>query len=132
MLYAVAIVVGGMLVLLAWAMPEARWAFISLGVAIVAGLLWAARRFPEMKKIHLQGAALLSLLAGLAMAILLPPTQTGAECLDAKAHSCPPAVDQQLRLRIAIALVAAAGAWCLLMASDRRSKRAVVDSVAER
>ncbi len=128
-LYAMAIVVGGILALLAWAVPEGRWAFISLAVGIVAGLLWAARRFPEMKKVHLQGAAVLTLFAGLAIAVLLPSTQTGVECLGASAHACPPAVDQHLYLRIAIALVGAAGAWCLLIASDRRAKRAVFNSV---
>jgi hypothetical protein len=65
-LYAVAILIGGLAAILAWAWPEARLGFTTLGIGVVGTLWWAARRFPEAKRPHLLGAALVTLVAGLA------------------------------------------------------------------
>jgi hypothetical protein len=71
-LYAVAIMIGGFTAVLAWAWPEARLAFITLGVGVVGALWWGARRLPETKRVHPQGAAAVTMVVGLAMAIVSP------------------------------------------------------------
>jgi hypothetical protein len=70
-LYAVAIMIGGFTAVLAWAWPEARLAFITLGGGVVGALWWGAR-LPETKRVDLQGAAAVTMVVGLAMAIVFP------------------------------------------------------------
>jgi hypothetical protein len=125
LLYAAAILIGGLVAVLAWAWPEARLAFTTLGIGVVGTLWWAARRFPGTKRPHLLGAALVTLLAGLSGAILFPSTQIGCDCppplQGVGGCTCP--VDHHTYLRIGIALAGALGAWVLLVLANRKASR---------
>ncbi len=127
-LYAVAIMIGGFTAVLAWAWPEARLAFITLGVGVVGALWWGARRLPETKRVHLQGSAAVTMVVGLAMAIVFPSTRVACDCpppsgfLGGFSCNCP--VDQHIALRVAIGVAGAIGAVLLVgLANRRRSPR---------
>jgi hypothetical protein len=132
-LYAAAIMLGAVIALLAWAVPEARWAFIGLGVGIVAGLAWAIRSVPVMKRVHVRVAAVLTLLSGLAIGVLLPSTADHCDCpssrdaLAGSACNCG-GPDQHWHLRIAIALIGVVAAWCLFKVSERRYKQVLINA----
>jgi hypothetical protein len=132
-LYAMAIVLGVILALAAWAFPEARWAFIALGVGIVAGLAWSIRRFPKMQRVHLAVGAIVIVLSGLAIAVPLPSTANPCDCPQPRGAlagfgcNCG-GPDQHWHLRIAIALIGMAAAWCLLKAGERRSRQVLVNA----
>jgi hypothetical protein len=78
-LYAVAIMIGGFTAVLAWAWPEARLAFITLGGGVVGALWWGAWRLPETKRVDLQRAAAVTMVVGLAMAIVFPSTRVACD-----------------------------------------------------
>jgi len=71
-LYVAANLVGAVLVLFAWIMPEARWALVGLAAGVVAGLWWVARGFPPTRGIHLRGDQLRKsvLVGGLLVALV--------------------------------------------------------------
>jgi hypothetical protein len=131
LLYAAAILIGGLAAILAWAWPEARLAFTTLGIGVVGTLWWAARRFPEAKRPHLLGAAVATLLAGLTGAFLFPSTQVGCDCPPplrtvGGAYVCNCPVDRHTYVRIGIALAGALGAWLLLVLANRKASRVLL------
>ncbi|MBI3647422.1 MAG: hypothetical protein HY240_01450 [Actinobacteria bacterium] len=107
LLYATATIVAAVTGLFAWAWADARIGFITLGAALVALLLWAARRLPEVRRPHLRVAALGALLGAVVIAVLLPSTRVVCDCpppLHSIGHiSCNCPVDRHTPLRIAIA-----------------------------
>jgi len=131
-LYAVAVIVGGFAALLAWVVKDARFAFILLGLVLVAGLAWAARRFPEVRRVHLLGAAAATFLGALALAILLPSTRVPCDCPPPPGtiagFACNCQMDHHVHLRFAIAVAGAFGAWLLFVAGNRRAERAVLNA----
>ena len=133
LLYAVASIVGGFAAFLAWVVNDARFAFILLGVGLVAGLVWAGQRFPEVRRVHLRGAALVTSVGALAIAVLLPSTRIGCDCPMPRGATagwvcnCP--IDQHVHLRIAIAAAGAVAAWLLLVAGNRSAKRTALGAL---
>lgn len=117
LLYATATIVAAVTALFAWAWADARVGFLTLGAALVAFLLWAARRLPQIRGPHLRVAALGTILGAVVIAVLLPSTRVLCDCPPPPIHStrpigcnCP--VDRHTPVRIAIAisgLVIAAG-----------------------
>jgi hypothetical protein len=84
LLYATAVVVAVVTALFAWAWADARIGFLTLGAALVAFILWAARRMPESRRPHLAFRVLLFVAAlgfvSLVGTILLLPTHNHHTC----------------------------------------------------
>jgi len=74
LLYALAVLVGLVTGVFSWALSEARLAVAALGVACIAGLCWAAQRFPRMRRVHLRVAAFLTLVGSIMLATWVPST----------------------------------------------------------
>jgi hypothetical protein len=119
LLYSGAVVVAGLRGMVAWVSPDSRLAFITIAGAFGGGLWWTARRFPEVQRIHLLGAAIAAMFGGLVVAIVLPTTRVLCDCppppgaVGGATCNCP--LDHHISLRIAIAIagVVVAGAFCL-------------------
>ncbi len=105
-MYATAAIVAAVTALFAWAWADARIGFLALGATLVAFLLWAARRFPEIRRPHFRVAALATLFGAAAFAALLPSTRVLCDCpppLHATGGiSCNCPVDHHTLVRIAI------------------------------
>ncbi len=128
LLYTAAIVLGGVAALLAWVWSEARVAFVTLGAALVGGLVWAAQRFPEPKRVHLLTAALVALLAGVAAAIAFPSTSEPCDCPPPPGtlggYGCNCAIDHHIYLRVTVATAGAVlAALLVILANERRSQQ---------
>jgi hypothetical protein len=128
LLYASAIVIAAVTGTLAWVLSEARLAFIALGLAIVAGLVWLARRYPKIKRTHLIGAAVATCLASIAIAILLPSVRTACDCPHPRdaigTYACNCAYDHLVSFRIAIGLVGGVVACLLVAVAKHRASQA--------
>jgi hypothetical protein len=128
LLYSSAIVIAAVTGTLAWVLSEARLAFITLGLAIAAGLVWVARRYPNVKRSHLLGAAVVTCLGSIALAILLPSTRSFCDCPRPRdaigTYACNCAFDHHVSVRIAIALVGGVVACFLVAVAKHRAAQA--------
>jgi hypothetical protein len=117
LLYVTATIVAAVTALFAWAWADVRIGFLTLGAALVAFLLWAARRLPAIRRPHLRVAALGTLLGAAIIAVLLPSSRVLCDCPPPPRTiggvigcNCP--IDHHTPVRIAIAisgLIIAAG-----------------------
>jgi hypothetical protein len=108
LLYATAAIVAAVTALFAWAWADVRIGFLTLGAALVAFLLWAARRLPAIRRPHLRVAALGTLLGAVVIAVLLPSTRVFCDCppppgaIAGVSCNCP--VDHHTLVRIAVVI----------------------------
>jgi hypothetical protein len=118
-LQGIAIMLGAASALLAWAWPEARSAFVVLGSAMVIGLLWLARRFPQPGRAQLAVAGAAVFIGIVTLAVLLPSTRVLCDCpLPADTvRGCPCRVDYHWPLRAAMTGAGVAIAGLLLLRS---------------
>ncbi len=123
-LYAAAVGVAIATALFAWGWSEVRMPIITLGIALVGGMWWATRRFPEVRRPHLLVAAPVIALAAVLAAIALPSTESGCECparsRAATSFTCVCPAEHYVALRIAIGGAGAAAAGGLLALARRR------------
>jgi len=126
LLYALAVPVALLTGALTWAISESWFAFASLGVGLVWGLCWAARRFPAMRRVHFRAAALLTLASAVVLAVVFPSISvcypaparphTG---IHAPGEGC--AIDRLMTIRLAIVAVGIVWAWALTALGSRRA-----------
>ncbi len=126
LLQATAIVMAGTSGLFAWAWSEARLAFITLGASTALGLWSLARRFPPPSERHFLVAAAGTLVAAVAVAVLLPSTQILCDCpvpqQAVRAFACPCAVDDHIPLRVGAMAAGAVIAGLFVLRTRSRSR----------
>jgi hypothetical protein len=131
-LYAVAILVGGFSVIVAWNVSDARVGFITIGVCVVGGLVWVAQGLPKIGRPDLRRAAGMMLIGSIAVAFFIPSTRVLCDCpmpQDA-VRDCVCPIDHHLMVRIwivAFGLLVAA-----VLALSSHFEEAQADSGASR
>lgn len=124
LLQGTAVVAGGASGLIAWAWPEARVAFITLGLAMTLGLAWLSRKVPPPGRPALLVVAAGTFVGLAALAVLLPSTRFLCDCpvpADAvRGFACACPIDHHLPLRAALAGTGTVIAGLLIVRSRRR------------
>jgi len=119
LIYLLAFVLAGMLLLIAVVEPEVRIGFAFLAGSILSGSWWLARRLPARpvptRELHVTAA--IALILGVAFAVLVPSTRAFCDCpipLGAPAgSSCNCAIDHHMVMRVSAALAGAGLATAL-------------------
>jgi hypothetical protein len=134
-LYALAILVALLTGVLVWAIPQRGLGLSVFGIASIGALLWVAQRFPEMRRIHLRGAALLALVGAIALAVVFPST---SECCIGPVHAsaagmneaCACALDRHMTIRLGIIAMGAIVALAMTVLASRRASGGVAHHTA--
>ena len=106
--------------------PEVRLGFTTLAAAIAVGAWWVARRLPArpMSIRELRIAGVLVLVAGLAIAILIPSTRVICDCPPRipGGGGCHCGIDHHYLLRLWIAVAGAVLSAALVIAARIRTR----------